>query len=181
MTDMTQSVGTVDRLRIERLVWGLDQRLYDLPRRSRIAHRREVRANLLSAAADVGTAEALRRVGSTGALAAQYLSAEFGDGPRPSWITAAYFAAGVPLGLMYLLGEASDAFGRAIKAADPHATGSFTYHGVSYLQAPVHFTFTNGESSQYGGAFTPLVYVLWLAGTVAVGRLWRVKPRRRKG
>ena len=47
---MAHRLTWVDRLRIERVVWMLDQRLYDIPRESRIAHRREVRQNLLSAA-----------------------------------------------------------------------------------------------------------------------------------
>jgi hypothetical protein len=50
---MPRSVSWIDRMRIERLVWALDQRLYDLPYRSRIAHRREVRQNLLAATRDV--------------------------------------------------------------------------------------------------------------------------------
>ena len=29
---MTHDVNLIDRLRIERVVWTLDQRLYDLPR-----------------------------------------------------------------------------------------------------------------------------------------------------
>ena len=52
---MNRTLGWIDRLRIERVVWALDQRLYDLPRKSRIAKRREVRENLLTAAADIGT------------------------------------------------------------------------------------------------------------------------------
>lgn len=177
---MTQSVGALDRLRIERLVWGLDQQLYDLPRRSRIDHRREVRANLLSAASDVGTSEALRRVGTSRALAAQFLTAELGEGPRHSWVAAAYFAALVPLALMSLLAEAANAYQSAIVTVDPHVTGSYTYPGVSYLQTAVHFDFTNGVADQHGGALTPVVYVGWVVGTVAVGRLWRVIPRWRR-
>ena len=52
---MADKLTWSDRLRIERVVWMLDQRLYDIPRESRIAHRREVRLNLLSAAQDIGT------------------------------------------------------------------------------------------------------------------------------
>ena len=33
---MPHNVSWFDRMRIERVVWMLDQRLYDLPRRSRI-------------------------------------------------------------------------------------------------------------------------------------------------
>lgn len=47
-----------DRLRVERVVWSLDQQLYDLPRASRLATRREVQENLLCAAHDIGTTPA---------------------------------------------------------------------------------------------------------------------------
>ena len=57
---MAHKLTWSDRLRIERVVWMLDQRLYDIPRESRLAHRREVRLNLLSAAQDIGTRAALR-------------------------------------------------------------------------------------------------------------------------
>jgi hypothetical protein len=57
---MPYAVKWFDRIRIERLVWSLDQQIYDLPRGQRVAVRREVRANLLDAAHDVGAGEALR-------------------------------------------------------------------------------------------------------------------------
>jgi hypothetical protein len=81
---MPHNVSWFDRMRIERVVWMLDQRLYDLPRRSCIDKRREVRANLRAAASDIGTREALARLGNSRELATEYLTAEFGDGPRPS-------------------------------------------------------------------------------------------------
>ena len=56
---MPHNVSWFDRMRIERVVWMLDQRLYDLPRRSRIDKRREVRANLRAAASDIDGAIAL--------------------------------------------------------------------------------------------------------------------------
>jgi hypothetical protein len=56
---MTHTVSWTDRLRLERAVWTLDARLQDLPRRSRVAKRRELRNNLSDAAADVGATEAL--------------------------------------------------------------------------------------------------------------------------
>ena len=59
---MTHDLTFTDRLRIERAVWTLDGRLQDLPRTSRVAKRRELRANLRAAATDVGTAEAVRRL-----------------------------------------------------------------------------------------------------------------------
>ncbi|MEU4243738.1 hypothetical protein [Actinoplanes sp. NPDC026619] len=169
----------LDRLRIERLVWSLDQQLYDLPRAQRIATRREVRANLLEAAGDVGATEALRRVGGSRRLAEQYLVAEFGDGPRHSWIGAAYAAATMPLLLNFFLGEAAGSFRDGVTAADPHATGAFTWSGVSWLQSATTFTFSNGAADSHGGAWTPLTYALWILVTVGFGRLWRVRLRRR--
>ena len=164
-----------DRIRIERLVWTLDQRLYDLPRGSRVAKRREVRANLLDAAADIGAREALRRIGPSSSLAREYLGAEFGDRPHHSWTAAAYFAALVPLFLNFALSEASNAYAQAL--ADGHAaSGSFIWSGVSYLQNPLTFTVEQGQVSHSGGSWTPIVYVLWLLGTIACGRLWRLLP-----
>ncbi len=181
---MSRAVSLIDRLRIERVVWSLDQRLYDLPRASRIANRREVRANLLSAAQDVGTREALRNLGSSSQLAADYLSAELGDGPRPSWLAAAVFLLTGQLLLTEILTEAAQAFGRGVLAADPHASGTFTWGGIHHLQSAVTFTFVDGKGSSVGGAWTPAAYVVWVVAAVLVGRLWRLVPawrRRRSG
>jgi hypothetical protein len=172
---MPHKLTVLDRIRIERLVWTLDQRLYDLPRSSRIAKRREVRANLLEASADHGAREALRRIGSSGTLAREYLGAEFGDRLHHSWTLAACFAALVPLFLMSALTEVANAYAQGLTAA--HAdSGTFTWSGVSYLQSPLIFTVDRGGVTQSGGAWTPLVYVLWLIGTIACGRLWRLLP-----
>lgn len=176
---MEHHLSWFDRLRVERLIWSLDQQLYDLPRRSRITTRREVRANLLTAAQDVGTRQALRGVGSSRQLAQDYLSAELGSGPRHSWIAATYFAVGVPLVLDYFLGESASAYRQAVVSADPHATGTHVWQGVAWLQNSVTFTFDHGHASQTGGSWTVLVYVLWLAGVIACGRLWRLLPLRR--
>jgi hypothetical protein len=171
---MTNAVTWLDRLRIERVVWALDQRLYDLPRKSRIAKRREVRENLLTASHDIGTTAALRNLGDSRQLAAEYLSAEFGDGPRPSWVAAALFLLTGQLILTSFLSEAALAFGDGITASNPTATGTFTWRGISYLQDTVTYTFVNGESSHVGGAWTPFAWALWIVATVCVGRLWRV-------
>jgi len=172
---MPSKVTKLDRLRIERLVWMLDQRLYDLPRKSRIAKRREVRANLLEASADHGAREALRRIGTSGTLAREYRGAEFGDSPRHSWIAATYFATLVPLLLNFVLSEAANAYAQALGAAHA-APGTFTWSGIGYLQSPLTFTVDPGGITHSGGAWTPAVYAGWLAGTIACGRLWRLLP-----
>jgi len=50
----TLTLTLKDRARIERAVWTLDSYLRNLPRKSRIAKRRELRVNLRAASADVG-------------------------------------------------------------------------------------------------------------------------------
>jgi len=169
----------LDRLRIERLVWSLDQQLYDLPRAQRIGIRREVRANLIEAAHDVGVTEALRRVGGSRELAEQYLAAQFGDRPRPSWIGAAYGALLMPLLLDSFLGEAGQAFRDGVTAGVPHATGTYVWSGVTWLQSATTYTFTDGTATSSGGAWTPLTYLVLFAVMVGTGRLWRVRVRRR--
>jgi hypothetical protein len=171
---MPHDVTWLDRLRIERVVWALDQRLYDLPRKSRIAKRREVRGNLRTAAMDIGTSNALRNLGNSRQLAVEYRAAEFGDEPRPSWVAAATFLLAGQLTFTWWLGEAASAFGDGIKTANPDATGTFTWSGIHYLQDTVTYTFVNGKGSSVGGAWTPLAWAIWLGATVLVGRLWRV-------
>ena len=169
------TIGWIGRLRIEGLVWMLDQQIYDLPRTRRIATRREVRANLLDAAADVGAAEALRRIGGSRGLAEQYLRAEFGDRPRPSWIGAGFAAGLLPLLLNFFLGEASRAFREGLTAAS--GSGTFSWDGVAWLQHAQTFTVSNGQVSSTGGTWTPLAYGVWALAVIAAGRLWRLRRR----
>jgi hypothetical protein len=179
---MPHRVTWIDRLRIERSVWALDQRLYDLPRQSRIAKRREIRANLLTAAPEIGTSAALQHLGNSRQLAAEYRSAEYGDEARPSWLAATIFLLTAQLVLTYFLSEAATAFGDGITAGSPNVTGTFTWPGIRYLQDTVTFTFVNGRGSSVGGAWTPLTWFIWIVGTVLVGRLWRLASmwRRRR-
>ena len=179
---MPNDLGLVDRLRIERVVFSLDQRLYDLPRKVRVARRRELRANLLEAAQDVGAAAALRDLGDGSALAAEYLEAELGRGPRASWSAAGVFLFTTVLLLNSVLFDAADAFGDGILAGDPDAAGTFTWAGIGLLQTTVTYTVSGGEHTFVGGAFTPLTWALLAIGTILVGRLWRFLPawRRRR-
>ncbi|MFL6154276.1 MAG: hypothetical protein ACJ72B_18015 [Ornithinibacter sp.] len=177
---MPNDVNLLDRLRIERVVWSLDQRLYDLPRRTRIERRRELRNNLLDAAHDADASTALRDVGDSSTLAAEYLDAELGPGPRPSWMAAGAFLLTSALILTSLFFDAAGAFGDGILAGNPEATGTFAWPGIGYLQTPVTYTVTDGAHTFVGGAFTPLTYLLLAIGTIATGRLWRALPRWRR-
>jgi hypothetical protein len=173
---MPTNLTLLQRLRIEGRVWALDQQLYDLPRQQRIATRRDVRSNLVSAAQTVGTRAALANLGTTRELAEEYLTAQYGPGPRASWLGAAVFLMTTVLILTSILTDASNAFGDGLVATSPHATGTFTWSGISMLQTHVEYTVTNGSVESVGGALTPLAYVLLAIGTVAVGRLWRLLP-----
>ena len=145
--DMAHTVTWIDRLRIERVVWSLDQRLYDLPRKSRIAKRREVRENLVTAASDIGTADALRRLGSSQQLAAEYLSAEFGDDPRPYWVAAATFALTAQLGLHVAAERSRDGVRRRHHGREPERDRHVHVerHPVSAGRGHVHVRARQGQ------------------------------------
>ena len=176
---MTSKLSVLDRLRIERSVWSLDQRLYDLPRKTRVARRRELRLNLTAAAGDVGAATAIRDLGRGDALAAEYLEAEFGPGPRHSWIAATIFVATATLLLTSLFSDAAQAFGDGVLAGNPAATGTYTWPGIALLQTNVTYTFDGDSYTHTGGAFSPLTWLLLAVGAICVGRLWRAIPRNR--
>ncbi|ONH61339.1 hypothetical protein CcI49_07080 [Frankia sp. CcI49] len=172
---MATSRGTLDRLRIERAVWTLDARLQDLPRRSRIAKRRELRDNLWAAAEDVGARRAVRQLGDLRVLAAGYLAAEYGElTRRPSWGAAALTILLVEVVMTLLTHVGRVAFDAGITATDPQATGTFRWAGVPYLISDETFTYLDGAHTSVGGAWTPLVYVLMLGGAFVTGRLWRL-------
>lgn len=177
---MSNDLSILDRLRIERVVWSLDQRLYDLPGRTRVQKRRELRGNLQDAARDTSVSTALSDLGDRGTLAAEYLDAELGRGPRHSWMAAGVFLLTSALLLTSVFFDAADAFGDGILAGNPAAAGTFTWPGISHLQSAVTYTVSDGTHTFVGGAFTPLTWALLAIGTIAVGRLWRALPRWRR-
>lgn len=173
---MSTTLTLLDRLRIEGRVWALDQQLYDLPRRQRVATRREVRSNLVSATQSVGLRRALANLGTSRQLAEEYLEAQFGRGPRASWWSAGIFLLTGLLVLTSILSDAAQAFADGLLAAPPHPSGAYSWPGLPYLQSGVEYTIRDGRVDFVGGALTPLAYVLLAIGTIAVGRLWRLLP-----
>ena len=143
---MSGTLIWTDRLRIERAVWTFNSYLQALPWRSQVAKRRELRVNLRAASADVGTKEALRRLGNVRTMAADYITAEYG-GPRPSWWAAICVLQA--FWFMFWLSSARiDAFKGGVIAANPHATGLFHWHGVAYVFTAATFTFVNGKATE---------------------------------
>jgi hypothetical protein len=174
---MTQQLRITDRLRIERVVWNLDQRIYDLPWRRRIEIRREVRANLRTAATDLGTKRAVRNIGSVGDLATGYLEAQFGGRPRASWLAASVFVFTTLLVLQSLLTDAANAFADGVRTANPEFMGTLHWGGVDLLQTDVTVTLSRGTTTLQGGALSIWAWLLLAVGGLAVGRLWRAWPR----
>lgn len=176
---MAKKISFIDRTRIERMVWSLDQQLYDLPRRTRVAHRRELRGNLIAAAQDMGTSAALRDLGDASALADEYLKAELGAGPRPSWYGAGLFLATATFLLNSILFDAAQAFGDGILVGNPDADGIFSWSGIWPLQNSVTYTVANGEHTFLGGSFSLFTWALLVCGAICFGKLWRALPSRR--
>ena len=55
-----------------------------------------------------------------------------------------------------LFTDAAIAYSDGILPAKRHATGTFTWNGIDYLQKSVQVTFVDGSSKFAGGAFSPL-------------------------
>ena len=168
-----------DRLRLERAVWAFDRRLQDLPRRSRVSRRRELRDDLQSAMEVVGAAAAVRQLGDLRQLAAGHMAAEYGDWqPRPSWTRVAAAAVLFYFFLAWLLEAGTSAFRAGIQTGQHDPAGSFSWTGIPYLLDDVAFTFSDGASSSAGGAWRAGAYIALVAVTILAGRLWRLLPGR---
>jgi len=179
---VARQLTLLDRLRIERAVWSLDFLVQDIPRPARRAIRRELRGNLRSAAADVGTPAAVRQLGNLRRLAAGYLDAEYGAGrPRPRWLKGLFWALAVESVSLsgWILGQS--AFLAGVRATDPHATGVYGWHGWPGSWA-INGTVIMVDGEVRGGSLTvyPLFLLLPTVGFVLGGRLWRLlRPLRR--
>ena len=166
-----------DRLRLARAVWAFDRLLQDLPRKSRVAARRELRDNLTSATEDVGAKEAVRQLGDLRQLAAGYLAAEYGDWqPRPSWTKAASAFIACYVVLYWLQEVGSSPFRAGVLSDQPVATGRFTWDGIPYVLDDAVFTFSQGVGSSVGGAWRPGAYIALILVSILAGRLWRLLP-----
>jgi hypothetical protein len=173
--------STLDRLRIEVTVWRLDGHLADLPYRFRRTVRRETRANLYAAATDHGATEAIRRLGSLRRLAADYLTAEYGQtGPRPHYTAGVVCLLLVHWTVIGAVEAGQHAFTAGLLAANPQAEGTFTWPGIRYASNEVTVTVAEGTSRALGGAMTPLTYLSCLLAFVLGGRLWRLLPQWRR-
>lgn len=163
-----------DKVRIERVVWTLDWLLQDLPGRRRRDIRRDLRANLRAAAGDVGAAAAIRNLGRLRDVAADYLTAEYGEGAvRPTVMRGIGWMVVTEIVLAGIVIVAFVAFLAGLRAAAPVHPGPYTWDGLSVLGI-------SGVVTPYadGGLAVEAVIYPWalaypLAAFVLGGRLWR--------
>ena len=130
----------IDRMRIERVVWSLDQRLYDLPRKTRIERRRELRTNLLDAAArrrHRRGAPRRRRQRHPGRRVprrrARSRAPPLVDGRRR---VPAHHGPAAHVGAL----RRRRRLRRRDPRRQPDADGTFTWPGIGYLQTEVTYT-----------------------------------------
>jgi hypothetical protein len=180
--DAAGRLGLGDRLIIERAVWSVDYLVQDLPWRSRVSKRRELRQDLRTAAAEVGARTAVDGLGDLRRLAQDYLAAEYGDPTqRPHWNAAAAWLVLSTAVMMLIDHVANTAFRAGVAAGGAHPTGVLTWGGIPHLLDRGTFTYgDDGHVTRLGGAWTPWVYVVILGGAVLIGRLWRMVPYLRR-
>jgi hypothetical protein len=173
----------VDRLRVERAIWVLDTLNGDLPGRRRKAIRAELRADLRASAQDVGTVEAIRRLGDLRLLSAGYGDAEYGEeGPRPRYLKGIFWTALAEVVLMFVTMAQVFAFDAGLLAAGPGA-GAYRFRALAGW-GPVYETTYDDEGFtsfflDFTPALLPFACVLLVAFLVG-GRMWRALPRRRQ-
>lgn len=167
-----------DRFRVERAVWTVDTHLASLPGGSRREIRREMRANLWAAAAEVGAPQAVRALGDLRVLAVGYLEAEYGEGrPRPSIRKAVFWSFAVGYLMVAGVIVSFESFMAGVEAGAAHPAGTYHWHGMRWLGFSGEVGYVEGQFQSMSVGFaswTPplLITAAFLAG----GRYWREVP-----
>jgi hypothetical protein len=172
---MATPLSLADRVHIELTIWRFDALVWDLPKRGRRAIRKELRANLIAAAAQHGAKQAIRQLGNLPALAEEYLDAEYGPaGPRPRWRSGTYWAVTVELAVILtsLVGFVS--FMDGVQAAGAHATGTYRWGGWLGMFGPTgSVELRNGEFRGFEFEMSLWFLVLPLIAFLIGSRGWR--------
>ncbi len=173
---MARDLSLLDRLRIERTVWSLDQQLYDLPAGrgsptdvtsgTTCERPRRTSGPPRPSAASVRVS-AWRPTTSTPSSAPRRgrRGGPQGSSCSPASCCSPLCSTKPPLRSL-----------TAFVAANPGATGSYRWSGIDFLQSPVDYRFADGSYSFTGGAWTPVAWAVWIVATILVGRLWRALP-----
>ena len=162
-------IGFADQLRLDGYLIRLDWHLQDYPQKAARAIKREIKADLLTAAGEVGMPAALAAFGSPAVLAHGYLGELGRERPR---FTAGAVAAGLSIGVVWFL-QIAYAFG-ALDALGAVGGGTAT---LTALGASATYTNT-ADILSVGGTFTWQWFVLWigvgLLAFVPFSRIWRL-------
>lgn len=170
-----------DRLRIELVVRTVDVLTSALPARSQRRIRDELRANLRAAAAEVGTAEAIRRLGPLRPLAAGYVETEHGPGnPGPRWMSALVWVFVAELVILAMVFAGHAAFMSGIETANEHPAGTYSWRGLDWLGFTVDVGYADGEFRGFTMSITPWLLLYLVAAAALGGRLWRMLPHWRR-
>jgi len=179
---MTHPPTWLDRLRIERAVWTLDTMLTIVPGRRRRAIRREMRANLTAASAEVSTVEAIGRLGDLRLLAIEYADAHYGEQrPRPNLRGLLVWSPLAGVALVVVMFAGLESFMDGVEATGA-APGIHEWKTLSpFVWGEVEYD----ASGRFGGFefHLSVMFLLVYSLVVAVlgGRLWRLvlwRPRR---
>jgi len=170
----------VDRLRVERAVLTLDTWIGDLPRRRRRDVRRELRADLLASAADVGAREAVRRLGPLRRLGLDYLDAEFGElRPRPNGLHGLAWGIAAGALLVTSMVAGSEAYSSGLRSAHAGA-GTYGHRLAPWGPRYIETYPASGADPTIAWEFDGGMILLWLAvilvAVVVGGRSWRAIP-----
>lgn len=169
---MTQ-LGLSDRARIAWTVWIVSLPLLDLPRRRRRPILRDLHANLREAAAEVGSREAVARLGSKVELANSYLVAA---GPRSRLVCGVLWMVLAFACWMFAYMLISTGFLMGVEMAAP--TGDYRYSWQApWLLGFGGFLESTGDGTSVGGTLTPGPLIIFaVAFGLGASRFWRKLP-----
>jgi len=182
---MTNTLTWLDHLRIEFAIVRVDVMISALSLERQEEILGELRTNLRAASQQMGSAEAVRRLGGLRRLANSYLDVEYGDqGPRPRWLIGILWLFVVEGVLLAVAFAGSQGFVDGVLATDPHASGTYAWHALAPLGRSEVFVFSDGRLDSFGLAFSAPMLAAAAgalgAAVLAIGaRAWRCLPQRR--
>lgn len=183
---MASTLTLLDHLRIEFAIVRVDVMISALSLERQEEILGELRTNLRAASDQMGSAEAVRRLGGLRRLARNYLDVEYGDpGPRPRWLIGILWVFVVVGVLLAVAFAGSLGFVHGVLAADPQASGTYAWHALAPVVSE-DFVFSGGRPHSFGVAFSAPVLAVPAAAlgaaVFAIGaRAWRCLPLWRRG
>jgi len=180
---MTNTLTWLDLLRIEFAIVRVDVMISALSLERQEEILGELRTNLRAASQQMGSAEAVRRLGGLRRLARSYLDVEHGDqGPRARWLIGILWMFVVEGVLLAVAVAGSQGFVDGVLATDPHASGTYAWHVLAPAAPSANFVFSDGRLDSFGLTFSAPTFAVAAAAlgaaALAIGaRAWRSLPQ----